>query len=576
MPSYRAPLSDMQFLLEHVFKVDELWASMPALESTNLELATAVLEEGAKLCEKVLQPINQIGDQQGCILNEGKVTTPDGFKAAWAEFSQSGWVGLAGNAEYEGQGLPKMLSILFEEMVYSANCSFQLYSGLTAGAALLIDAHANENIKQTYLPKLYTGEWAGSMCLTEPHAGTDLGLIKTKASKNKDESYTITGTKIFITGGDQDLTENIVHLVLAKAEGSPDNVKGISLFLVPKNLPDNNQFNHVNCGALEHKMGIKGSATALLNFDGAQGWLVGELDRGLNAMFTMMNYERLSIGIQGIGLAQVAFENSFNYAKERKQSRAPNAQETSFIVDLPDVQRMLMTQKVFIESGRCFALYVGQQLDLAKYSNDEIIQKIAADRVALLTPIAKIMLTDGGFESCVHAQQVLGGHGYISEWGIEQFVRDARIAQIYEGTNGIQALDLLGRKVMADQGVKLNAYLDEINDLLNTKIDFPYKRDFEAMISKIRAIYAAILERSDIAAQINGLAVEFANAMTVICQSHMWVLQYSALDTLSENTKAEKMANMNFQFLWVNQMFDTHINRIQTGWQTQYSEGLSK
>ena len=574
MPRYQAPLADMQFLMQHVFKVDALWQGIPALSEFNGELSDAVLTEAAKFCTGQLQPLNQIGDQQGCSLTAGIVKTPEGFKAAWQEFADSGWVGLAGNAEFGGQGLPKMLSLLVEEMVYGANTSFQLYSGLTAGAALLLDAHASEDIKAQYLPKLYSGEWCGTMCLTEPHAGTDLGLIRTKAQLQTDGSYLIDGSKIFITGGDQDLTSNIIHLVLARTPDAPLGVKGISLFLVPKVIAQTN--NGVSCGALEHKMGIKGSATCVMNFDGATGWLVGELNQGLAAMFTMMNYERLSIGLQGLGLAEVAYQNALSYAHERKQSKAANSPNApSFIVELPDVQRMLMQQKSFIEAGRCFALYVGMQLDIAKFSDASSDVALAKQKVALLTPIAKAFLTDMGFDACVQAQQVFGGHGFIAEWGMEQFVRDARIAQIYEGTNGIQALDLLARKVIADQGAALQSMCAEISSMVNRQSDFPWQQHVLQLTSQLQTITQTMLQHEDLANQSNGLAVEYLHACGYVFFSYMWLLQWQELAALDAQTQQQKRATMAYWFDWQVAQVHAHFARLQQGWSLEYAAALS-
>ncbi|MCY1526191.1 3-methylmercaptopropionyl-CoA dehydrogenase [compost metagenome] len=367
--------------------------------------------------------------------------------------------------------MPKMLAVQFEEMLYAANASFALYSALSSGACLAIDAHASAELKDTYLPPMYEGRWAGSMCLTEPHAGTDLGIIRTRAEPQADGSYSISGTKIFITGGEQDLTENIIHLVLAKLPDAPAGPKGISLFLVPKVMVNADGSlgagNAVSCGSIEHKMGIKASATCVMNFDGATGYLIGEANKGLAAMFTMMNYERLSIGIQGIGCADASYQSAVAYARERIQSRAPSGpvakdKVADPIIHHPDVRRMLLTMKAMTEGGRAFACYVGQQLDLAKFAEDADEREHAQALVALLTPVAKAFFTDTGLDSCVLGQQVFGGHGYIREWGQEQLVRDVRIAQIYEGTNGIQALDLLGRKVVANGGAALKLFCAEV------------------------------------------------------------------------------------------------------------------
>ncbi|MCO3597170.1 acyl-CoA dehydrogenase [Pseudomonas aeruginosa] len=472
MPEYNAPLRDMRFLLNDVFDAPALWQRLPRLaERIDADTAAAILEEAAKVTGGLLAPLNRSGDEEGAQWQDGAVRTPAGFREAYATYAEGGWVGLTGNPAHGGMGMPKMLAVQFEEMMYAANASFSLYSTLSAGACLALDAHGSEELKNRYLPNMYAGTWAGSMCLTEPHAGTDLGIIRTKAEPQADGSYRISGTKIFITGGEQDLTENIIHLVLAKLPDAPAGSRGISLFLVPKFLVGDDGAlgarNAVHCGSIEHKMGIKASATCVMNFAGASGWLVGEVNKGLAAMFTMMNYERLSIGIQGIGCAEMSYQSAVAYARERLQSRAPTGpvardKAADPIIVHPDVRRMLLTMKALTEGGRAFSTYVGQQLDLAKYAEDQEERSQAEALVALLTPVAKAFFTDTGLESCVLGQQVFGGHGYIREWGQEQLVRDVRIAQIYEGTNGIQALDLMGRKVVANGGLFLSIFSREV------------------------------------------------------------------------------------------------------------------
>ncbi|QVJ04495.1 acyl-CoA dehydrogenase C-terminal domain-containing protein [Pseudomonas aeruginosa] len=462
----------MRFLLNDVFDAPALWQRLPRLaERIDADTADAILEEAAKVTGGLLAPLNRSGDEEGAQWQDGAVRTPAGFREAYATYAEGGWVGLTGNPAHGGMGMPKMLAVQFEEMMYAANASFSLYSTLSAGACLALDAHGSEELKNRYLPNMYAGTWAGSMCLTEPHAGTDLGIIRTKAEPQADGSYRISGTKIFITGGEQDLTENIIHLVLAKLPDAPAGSRGISLFLVPKFLVGDDGAlgarNAVHCGSIEHKMGIKASATCVMNFDGASGWLVGEVNKGLAAMFTMMNYERLSIGIQGIGCAEMSYQSAVAYARERLQSRAPTGpvardKAADPIIVHPDVRRMLLTMKALTEGGRAFSTYVGQQLDLAKYAEDQEERSQAEALVALLTPVAKAFFTDTGLESCVLGQQVFGGHGYIREWGQEQLVRDVRIAQIYEGTNGIQALDLMGRKVVANGGLFLSIFSREV------------------------------------------------------------------------------------------------------------------
>ncbi|WP_409278543.1 acyl-CoA dehydrogenase C-terminal domain-containing protein [Pseudomonas defluvii] len=531
MPEFNAPLRDMRFVLHEVFQGPALWARLPALAgAVDAETADAILEEAAKITGQLIAPLNRSGDEEGVGFEAGAVTTPQGFKEAWQTYRDGGWVGLAGNPAYGGMGMPKMLAVQFEEMLYAANCSFSLYSALSAGCCLAIDAHASEALKATYLPPLYSGEWAGTMCLTEPHAGTDLGIIRSKAEPQADGSYAISGTKIFITGGDQDLTENIVHLVLAKLPDAPAGPKGISLFLVPKRMVNADgslgATNAVSCGSVEHKMGIKASATCVMNFDGAIGYLVGEENRGLAAMFTMMNYERLSIGIQGIGCAEASYQNAATYARDRLQSRAaggPQAKDkiADPIIVHPDVRRMLLTMRALTEGGRAFATYVGQQLDISKYGEDQTECDSAQRLVALLTPVAKAFFTDTGLESCVLGQQVFGGHGYIREWGQEQLVRDVRIAQIYEGTNGIQALDLLGRKVVADGGQSLAIFAREIRAFCETAA--PFSEPLLQALAQLESTSQWLCQQAVKDPNAVGAAsVEYLHMFGYVAYAYMW------------------------------------------------------
>ena len=476
MSTYRAPLKDIQFLLQNVFSVEKLFAGMPDTAEVSDDLITAIVEESGKIAEGLLSPINQSGDQEGCHFADGVVTTPKGFKEAYSAYVEGGWSGLTGDVNYGGQGMPKILSALIEEMAFAANSSFALYTILSTGAMLTLSQHGSEELKQRYLPKMYAGIWSGTMCLTEPHAGTDLGMIKTKAVQNADGSYCIGGSKIFITAGEHDLTENIIHLVLARLPDAPAGPGGISLFLVPKFLLNDsgesgNERNPVSCGSIEHKMGIRASATCVMNFDSAIGYLVGEPNKGLSHMFTMMNYERLSIGVQGNGLADSSYQIASDYAKQRVQGRAANGaqqpeQNADPILVHPDVRRMLLTMRANVLAGRALSLYTASQLDISRFHPDESSRLRAQQLVALLIPVQKAYCTDRGFEACVLGQQVLGGHGYIAEWGLEQNVRDARIAQIYEGTNGVQALDLMGRKTVRSNGELLKVLLSEMDEFL--------------------------------------------------------------------------------------------------------------
>lgn len=473
MSSYRAPLTDMQFLLRDVFKAEELFAAMPATEEATEDLISAILEEAAKMVEGLLAPINQNGDLEGCHFDAGVVTTPRGFKEAFKAYAEGGWPGLTGNVDYGGQGMPTVLSALLEEMAFAANSSFALYTVLTTGVTHSLNRLGSTELKDKYLGKLYEGSCAGSMCLTEAQAGTDLGMIRTRAVPSADGNYEITGTKIFITAGEHDLTENIIHLVLAKLADAPAGARGLSLFLVPKFIVDDAgnlaERNQVECGSIEHKMGIRASATCVLNFDAAKGYLVGELNAGMSNMFTLMNYARLSMGLQGNGLADASYQVASAYAKERIQGRsATGPQQADKAADPilvhPDVRRMLLTMRSNIVAGRALSMYAAMQLDISWFHPDAGARKRAEQLVALLIPVQKAYCTDRGFEACVLAQQVLGGHGYIVEWGLEQNVRDARIAQIYEGTNGVQALDLMGRKIVRSNGELLQVLLQEMDE----------------------------------------------------------------------------------------------------------------
>ncbi|MFV9683370.1 acyl-CoA dehydrogenase C-terminal domain-containing protein [Pseudomonas sp. NY15367] len=545
MPEFNAPLRDMRFVLHDVFQAPSLWARLPALaETVDADTADAILEEAAKVTGNLIAPLNRSGDEEGAQWVDGEVRTPAGFREAYATYTEGGWVGLSGNPQYGGMGMPKMLAVAFEEMLYAASSSFALYSALSSGACLAIDAHASEDLKTTYLPPMYEGRWAGSMCLTEAHAGTDLGIIRTRAEPQADGSYKVTGSKIFITGGEQDLTENIIHLVLAKLPNAPAGPKGISLFLVPKVMVNADGSlgarNAVSCGSIEHKMGIKASATCVMNFDGATGYLIGEVNKGLAAMFTMMNYERLSIGIQGIGCAEASYQSAVTYARERIQSRAatgPVAKDkiADPIIVHADVRRMLLTMKALNEGGRAFACYVGQQLDLAKYAEDASERQNAEALVALLTPVAKAFFTDTGLESCVHGQQVFGGHGYIREWGQEQLVRDVRIAQIYEGTNGIQALDLLGRKVVANGGAALRLFASEVRDFAHAH-ESPFGDRLVEALERLEAVSGWLLDQAKTEPNAVGAAsVEYLHLFGYVAYAYMW----ARMAAVAQNKQAE-------------------------------------
>jgi alkylation response protein AidB-like acyl-CoA dehydrogenase len=541
MADYKAPLRDMRFVLNEVFEVSRLWAQMPALaEQVDEETAMAVLEEAGKVTGRSIAPLNRAADEQGCQWDNGTVRTPAGFVEAYKTYAEGGWVGVGGDPAYGGMGMPKVVSAQVEEMVNASSLSFGLYPMLTAGACLSINAHASEALKRQYLPNMYAGTWAGSMCLTEPHAGTDLGIIRTRAQPQADGSYTVTGTKIFITGGEHDLTENIIHLVLAKLPDAPAGPKGISLLLVPKFLVNADgslgERNSVNCGSIEHKMGIQASATCVMNFDGAVGYLVGEANRGLAAMFTMMNYERLGVGIQGLASAERSYQNAIEYARGRLQSRAPTGPQARDkaadpIIVHPDVRRMLLTMKAFNEGGRAFSSYVAMQLDTAKYSEDPVARKRGEDLVALLTPVAKAFLTDLGLEAAVHGQQVFGGHGYIREWGQEQLVRDVRITQIYEGTNGIQALDLMGRKVVGSGGALYSLFAEEIRQFVASADSQlgEFAKPLGAALEQLDDLTAWVLDRARTDPnEIGAASVEYLHAFGYTAYAYMWALMARA------------------------------------------------
>jgi acyl-CoA dehydrogenase len=476
MPSYKAPVKDTLFLLNDVFDYAR-YDNMPGFSEAPLDVVEAVLGEGAKIAEEVLQPLNRSGDMEGCTRHaDGSVTTPKGFKEAYKTFAEGGWVGIAGDPAYGGQGLPYFLSLALNEYAISANQAFAMYPGLTNGAMAALHTHASDAQKRTYLPKMTSGEWCGTMNLTEPQCGTDLGLIKTRAAPQADGSYAISGQKIFISAGEHDLTDNIIHLVLARIEGAPAGVKGISLFVVPKVLVREDgslgERNGVSCGSIEHKMGIHANSTCVLNYDGAKGWLIGEENRGLNAMFVMMNEARMGVALQGVALSEVAYQNAAAYAKERLQGRAlTGARDTGKAADPilvhPDVRRMLLEIRAFNEAARAAMMWAALSSDEAHRSPDAATRQGADDRLGLLTPVLKGFFTDMGFANAVKAQQVFGGHGYIAEWGMEQFVRDARINMIYEGANGIQALDLVGRKLPKDGGRAITAFFGEISAFLS-------------------------------------------------------------------------------------------------------------
>jgi alkylation response protein AidB-like acyl-CoA dehydrogenase len=473
MPSYKAPVEDVSFLLNDVFQIDR-YDNLPGFSDASADVREAIIGEAAKLAEEVLQPLNRSGDMEGCKRkDDGSVTTPKGFKEAFKQLAEGGWLGLSAPSEYGGQGLPVTLSQTVNEFQCSANMAFAMYGGLTMGATAALLVHGTEEQKQTYVPKMVAGEWTGTMNLTEPHCGTDLGLLRTKAARQADGSFKITGTKIFISAGEHDLSDNIIHLVLARIEGAPAGIKGVSLFVVPKFLVNADGSvgarNGVTCGSIEHKMGIHGNSTCVMNYDNATGWLIGEENKGMQGMFVMMNEARLGVAVQGLAQSEVAYQNAVTYARERLQGRALTGAKAADkpadpIIVHPDVRRTLLSIRAFNEAARAMVIWTSLKSDVAHRSQDPKDRQAADDHMGLMTPVMKGYMTDMGFANAVQAQQMFGGHGYIAEHGMEQFVRDARIAMIYEGANGIQALDLVGRKLPRDGGRAVMAFFAEVGN----------------------------------------------------------------------------------------------------------------
>lgn len=541
MPIYKAPLEDVRFVLDEIVGAGKL-AELPGYEDATPDLIAQVLEEGAKLCEEVLFPLNQSGDGEGCTFENGVVRTPKGFKEAYGTYIEAGWQGLSCDPAYGGQGLPKLVNTMLEEFICSANLSFGMYPGLSLGAYNALSTYGSEALKQRFLGRLVDGTWAGTMCLTEPHCGTDLGMIRTKAVPQEDGSHTITGTKIFISAGEHDLTENILHLVLARLPDAPAGTRGISLFLVPKFLPNEDggvgPRNGVACGSIEHKMGIKASATCVMNFEDATGWLVGEPHKGMRAMFVMMNAARLAVGIQGLGVAEVSYQNAVAYARERLQGRSlkgtahPDKPADPIIVH-PDVRRNLLTARAYTEGARALGALVGYKLDVAEKHADEKTRKEADEFVQLMTPIVKALFTDIGFESANIAVQVHGGHGFIWETGVEQYVRDARICQIYEGTNGIQALDLVGRKLPQDMGRLLRRFFHPVGAEIEADME---TEDLAEFVLPLAKAFAKLQQATAIIAQkgmkdpeeAGAAATDYLRLFGLVALGWMWLRMVKA------------------------------------------------
>ncbi|WP_263081243.1 acyl-CoA dehydrogenase C-terminal domain-containing protein [Endozoicomonas sp. Mp262] len=551
MPEYKAPLRDIRFVRNDLLKYADHYATLPGAEEATPDMVDAILEEGAKFCEQVLSPLNRVGDEQGCTLTDDGVKTPEGFKEAYTQFVEGGWPSLANDAEYGGQGLPSSLGLVLSEMMGEANWSWGMYPGLSHGAMNTLEAHGTEEQKQTYLTKLISGEWTGTMCLTESHCGTDLGMLRTKAEPNADGSYKVTGTKIFISAGEHDMSENIVHIVLARLPDAPKGTKGISLFIVPKRLPEgggiSKESNGVSCGSLEHKMGIHGNATCVMNFDGAKGFLIGPPNKGLNCMFTFMNAARLGTGIQGLAHSEVAFQGALRYARERLQSRSlsgpanPDGPADPIIVH-PDVRRMLLTIKAFTEGNRALAYYTARLVDLSQYSKDEDEKEKAKLQLDFLTPIVKAFMTETGFEAANLGLQCYGGHGYIAEWGMEQNVRDSRISMLYEGTTGIQALDLLGRKVLMTQGESLKSFTKVVHKFCQAHSDNEALREFIDPLAALNKEWGKLTMKVGMQAMQNrevvgAAAVDYLMYSGYACLAYFWAdMARVAKEKLDEGT----------------------------------------
>ncbi|WP_448954033.1 acyl-CoA dehydrogenase C-terminal domain-containing protein [Labrys neptuniae] len=536
MPSYKAPVEDVMFLLNDVLDINK-YNNLPGFEDVSPETVGAILGEGAKLCEEMLQPLNASGDREGCHRSDdGSVTTPDGFKPAYQAYREGGWVGLPAPVEYGGLGLPAVINSVMQEFVSGANLAFGMYPGLTQGAIAALLEHGSDAQKQTYLPKMIAGEWTGTMNLTEPHCGTDLGLIRTKAVPMGDGSYKISGTKIFISAGEHDLADNIVHLVLARIEGAPAGTKGISLFVCPKYLVKADgslgERNTLSCGKIEEKMGIHANATCVMNYEEATGFLVGAENKGLAAMFVMMNEARLAVGMQGLALGDVATQNAAAYARDRLQGRAlTGAKEAGKAADPiivhPDVRRTLMTARALNEGGRALALATALQADIHRRSPVSAARQAADDRLGLLTPIVKAILTENGLQNAINSQQMFGGHGYIEEVGVEQFVRDARITLIYEGANGIQALDLVGRKLPRDGGRAMMAYLGELNGFLKAheadEALKPYIAPLKASAGHLQQATMWLMQNALAKPDNAGAAsTDYLHLFGLVALGHMW------------------------------------------------------
>jgi len=581
--NYTAPLADIRFALYDLLQVEKLFARLPGCESLNRETIDAVLDEAARFAQSVLAPLNQSGDQQGCMFDKqsASVKTPDGFKHAYQQFVEGGWAGLTAPEEFGGQGLPETIGAPVKEFIDSANLAWGTYPLLSHGAIEALRAFGTKWQREVFLKPIVAGTWTGTMCLTEAHCGSDLGLLKTRAEPNMDGSFAITGTKIFITSGEHDFTDNIVHLVLARLPDAPAGVKGISLFIVPKFKVDRDgkigERNEVRAGAIEHKMGLKGSATCVMNFDGAQGYLLGEPNRGLNAMFVMMNTARLAVGLQGLALSERAYQNALSYARERLQMRAlsgakfPDKPADPLIVH-GDVRRMLLTQKSLIEGGRALGLYAATLVDIQHRSNIEAERRRAEALVSFLTPIIKGMLTENGIECTNLALQIYGGHGYIAEHGVEQYVRDARITTIYEGTTQIQALDLLGRKIMQQRGEGLASFLEEVGTFCAQHANDGALKEFIPKLSGLTKEWGELTQVTGARAmknadEIGAAAVDYLFYSGYIAVAYFWARSIAAAESSSHSHefKQAKRLTARFYFARILPRTRAHKAAIEAG-----------
>ena len=586
MPTYKAPVEDVQFLLNDVFHM-ERYGNLPGFSDVSPDTLAAILEEAGKLAEEVVQPLNRVGDIEGCKRrDDGSVTTPTGFKEGYRQYAEGGWMGISVPTEYGGQGLPGTLTVMINEILCGAGIAFSMYPGLTQGAIAAFLHHGTAEQKAFYLPRMTSGEWTGTMNLTEPHCGTDLGLCRTKAEKQPDGSYTIAGTKIFISAGEHDLSENIIHLVLARIEGAPAGIKGLSLFIVPKiNVNTDGSLgtrNGVMCGSIEHKMGIHGNSTCVMNYDGATGFLIGEENRGINAMFTMMNEARLGVAVQGLAVSEVAYQNAVIYARERLQGRsiagakAPDKPADPIIVH-PDVRRMLMSIKSLNEAARALVLWTALKADVAHRSDDEKARQAADDHMGLLTPVLKGVLTDNGLSNSVMAQQIFGGHGYIAEHGMEQFVRDARITMIYEGANGIQALDLVGRKLGRDGGRAITAFFGEVSAFVKEHAADEAMKPYVAPLGEA----LATLQQATMWFMQNAMkkpdnagagSTDYMHLFGLVAMAYMWAQMAKAahekLKSGANGSEERMKAKLVTGKFFMERMLPecaTHLKRIQTG-----------